>query len=124
MIRTIRERYPESLTVMLTSHADFEYAQESIRLGCFDYLVQPAPPEEIERVLQRAMQYLYERNKRNQLYEVGRRMQTGAMELLDGVAMNLFSARKGGDTSLAGAAGTAGLSGGGRKARAAADAHI
>lgn len=94
LIRTIRERYPESLTVMLTSHADFEYAQESIRLGCFDYLVQPAPPEEIERVLQRAMQYLYERNKRNQLYEVGRRMQTGAMELLDGVAMNLFSARK------------------------------
>ena len=93
LIRTIRERYPESLTVMLTSHADFEYAQESIRLGCFDYLVQPAPPEEIERVLQRAMQYLYERNKRNQLYEVGRRMQTGAMELLDGVAMNLFSAR-------------------------------
>lgn len=94
LIRTIRERYPAVLTVMLTSHADFEYAQESLRLGCFDYLVQPAPPEEIERVLRRAVQHLYERNKRNQLYEVGRRMQTGEMELLDGVAMNLFSARE------------------------------
>lgn len=94
LIRAIREQYPEVLTVMLTSHADFEYAQESLRLGCFDYLVQPAPLEEIERALRRAVQHLYERNKRNQLYEVGRRMQTGEMELLDGVAMNLFSARQ------------------------------
>lgn len=94
LIRTVKERYPEILTVMLTSHADFEYAQESIRLGCFDYLVQPTPPEEIERVLRRALQYIYERNKRNQLYEIGRRMQTGEMELLDGVAMNLFSSKQ------------------------------
>lgn len=94
LIRTIREQYPEVLTVMLTSHADFEYAQESIRLGCFDYLVQPAPPEEIERVLRNVLQYIYERKKRNQLYEVGKRMQTGEMELLDGVALNLFSAKE------------------------------
>lgn len=94
LIRAIRERYPEILTVMLTSHADFEYAQESLRLGCFDYLVQPAPPEEIERVLRSAAQHLYERNKHNQLYEVGRRLQTGKMELLDSVTMNLFSARE------------------------------
>lgn len=92
LIRTIKEQYPEILTIMLTSHADFEYAQESVRLSCFDYLVQPTPPEEIERVLRRALQHIYERNKRNQLYEIGRRMKTGEMELLDGVAMNLFSA--------------------------------
>ena len=91
LIRTIKEQYPDVLTIMLTSHADFEYAQESIHLGCFDYLVQPAPPEEIERVLRNVLQYSYERKKRNQLYEVGKRMQTGEMELLDGVAMNLFS---------------------------------
>ncbi len=91
LIREIRDHHPGVLTIMLTSHADFEYAQESIRLGCFDYLVQPTPPEEIERVLRNVLQYIYERNKRNQLYEVGKRMQTGEMELLDGVAMNLFS---------------------------------
>lgn len=94
LIRTIKEQYPEVLTIMLTSHADFEYAQESIRLGCFDYLVQPAPPEEIERVLRNVLQYIYEQKKRNQLYEVGKRMQTGEMELLDGVAMNLFSTKE------------------------------
>lgn len=94
LIRAVKERYPDILTVMLTAHADFEYAQESVRLGCFDYLVQPTPAEEIERVLQRALQYIYERNKRNQLYEIGRRMKTGEMELLDGVAMNLFSSKQ------------------------------
>ncbi len=94
LIRALKERYPEMLTVMLTSHADFEYAQESLRLGCFDYLVQPAPHEEIERVLRRALQFIYERGKRNRLYEVGRRMQSGEMELLDGVAMNLFSSKE------------------------------
>lgn len=93
LIRSIREQYPGVLTVMLTSHADFEYAQESIRLGCFDYLVQPTPAEEIERVLRNVLQYIYERKKRNQLYEVGKRMQTGETELLDGVAINLFSSK-------------------------------
>lgn len=93
LIRSIKEQYPGVLTIMLTSHADFEYAQESIRLGCFDYLVQPTPAEEIERVLRNVLQYIYERKKRNQLYEVGKRMQTGEMELLDGVAMNLFSSK-------------------------------
>lgn len=94
LIRTIKEQYPDILTVMLTSHADFSYAQESIRLRCFDYLVQPTPPEEIERVLRGALQYIYERTKHDQLYEIGRRMKTGGTELLDGVAMSLFSSKQ------------------------------
>lgn len=91
LISRAKKLYPELITILLTSHADFEYAQISVRLGCFDYIVQPAPYEVIEGVLRRALQYCYERKKRNQLYEVGRRMQTGEMELLDRVAMNLFS---------------------------------
>ena len=38
----VQEQYPEIIRILLTSHAEFEYAQESIRLGCFDYLLQPA----------------------------------------------------------------------------------
>ena len=91
LIHRTRIRFPKMVTILLTSHAEFEYAQESVRLGCFDYIVQPAPYEVIEATLRRALQFCYERQKRNQLYEVGRRMQTGEMELLDRVAMNLFS---------------------------------
>lgn len=91
LIQKAQKQYPELVTILLTSHVEFEYAQKSVRLGCFDYIVQPAPYEVIEGVLRRALQYCYERKKKNQLYEVGRRMQTGEMELLDRVAMNLFS---------------------------------
>lgn len=91
LIQRAQLLYPDLLTVLLTSHAEFEYAQMSVRLGCFDYIVQPAPYDVIEGVLRRALQHCYERRKHNQLYEVGRRLQTGEMELLDRVAMNLFS---------------------------------
>lgn len=91
LISRAQKLYPELITILLTSHADFEYAQISVRLGCFDYIVQPAPYDVIEGVLRRALQHCYERRKRNQLYEVGKWMQTGEMELLDRVAMNLFS---------------------------------
>lgn len=91
LIRRIRRKYPDTISIMLTSHAEFEYAQESIRLGCFDYVIQPAPYDEIEDVLRRALQYRYECRKRNQLIEIGKQFQTGEMELLDRVTMNLFS---------------------------------
>ena len=64
----VRDKYPDVLRILLTSHAEFEYAQESVRLGCFDYLLQPAPYEEIEKVLRKALQFIYERKKKNQIY--------------------------------------------------------
>lgn len=90
----VRESYPDVVRILLTSHAKFEYAKESIRLGCFDYLLQPASYEEIEAVLRKALQYIYERKKKNQIYELGKKMQTSEMELLDRVALNLFSSRQ------------------------------
>ena len=34
--------YPDISCIFLTSHADFQYAQEAIRNGAFDYILQPA----------------------------------------------------------------------------------
>lgn len=90
----VRDAYPDVVRILLTSHAEFEYAKESIHLGCFDYLLQPAPYEEIEKVLRKALQYIYERRKKNQIYELGRKMQTSEMELLDRIALNLFSSQQ------------------------------
>ncbi len=39
------EAYPDIKFIFLTSHADFAYAQQALKLGGFDYLVQPAPYE-------------------------------------------------------------------------------
>ena len=55
-----RERHPEVMCIFLTSHADFAYAQEALRNGAYDYILQPAAISEIEKVLERAIKNLAE----------------------------------------------------------------
>ena len=91
LVREVHARWPDTLVVLLTSHAEFEYAQESTRLGCFDYVLQPAPYDVIEEVIQRARQQLQERLRRGRLAEIGKRMRTSGMELLDSLTLGLLS---------------------------------
>ena len=49
-----REQGYSSKFIFLTAHADFMYAKEAIQLGGFDYVLQPASYEEIEKVILRA----------------------------------------------------------------------
>lgn len=55
LFKWTREKYPHIVGVFLTSHADFAYAQEAIRIGGFDYILQPALYENIEESLKRAV---------------------------------------------------------------------
>ncbi|WP_018661968.1 response regulator transcription factor [Heyndrickxia acidiproducens] len=41
--------------VMITAHADFQYAQHAIKLHVFDYLVKPIMTEELYRMLEHYM---------------------------------------------------------------------
>ena len=91
LIRDVRQLYPETFVVMLTSHAEFEYAQAGMRLGCFDYILQPAPYDVIEQVIQRAQQQLQERSRKDRLSEIGTRLKTSGMELLDNLTLSLMS---------------------------------
>lgn len=52
------ENYPHVYCIFLTSHADFNYAQEAIRGGAFDYIVQPASIPEIEKTVERCIVHL------------------------------------------------------------------
>jgi two-component system response regulator YesN len=47
----VREEHPWTECVFLTCHADFQYAKKAIQLGSFEYLLKPAPPEELEQVM-------------------------------------------------------------------------
>lgn len=76
------ENYPSVLRILLTSHAAFDYAKEAIRLGCFDYIVQPAPYHEIEEVLARAVSSLLSQKQLFDYY---------TLENLSNIVLNLFS---------------------------------
>ena len=61
LARAIHERHPEMLTVILTGFADFEYAQEAIRQGVFDYLLKPVSEEKLAAILEKLSLKLQER---------------------------------------------------------------
>ena len=56
LLAWIRSRGFPLECIFLTSHAEFDYAQEALRLGSIDYILQPAPYKEIERVLRKTIQ--------------------------------------------------------------------
>lgn len=46
--------------IFLTAHAEFRYAQEALRLGGFDYIMQPAPYEQVADAVSRALENVKE----------------------------------------------------------------
>jgi YesN/AraC family two-component response regulator len=89
--KKIQEKYPDTYRILLTSHAKFRYAHESIKLGCFDYLLQPCPYWEIEECLLRALQHIYNQRKKTRLYEYGQLLEKNETELMDHIVIGIFS---------------------------------
>lgn len=86
----VREQYPETIRILLTSHADFQYAQESLRLGCFDYLVQPAPANVIESALSRAIAKLENDRVEKSLGQMGRHYAANKYSFLSAISQKLL----------------------------------
>lgn len=58
LIAWVKEKYPEVTAIFLTCHADFKYAKQALHLGCIDYLLKPALPDELEKVIFKAEEIL------------------------------------------------------------------
>lgn len=54
MTRLILNEHPDTRIVFLSGYPDFEYAQEAVRLGAFDYIVKPFTPQKIIDVVLKA----------------------------------------------------------------------
>lgn len=78
----VYENYPSIVRILLSSHASFPYAQESIKLGCFDYIIQPAPYHEIEDAIIRAVSKIKSDRQKNHYYNI---------EFINNFVLNLFS---------------------------------
>ncbi len=55
LLRWAKERKPDIASIFLSAHAEFSYAQEAVKLGSFDYILQPAPYDEIEAAIANAI---------------------------------------------------------------------
>lgn len=47
VLKTIKERWPESEVVVITGYPSVESAKEAVRLGAHDYLVKPVGPDDV-----------------------------------------------------------------------------
>lgn len=72
LLRWARSKGMDFVCVFLTSHADFLYAKEAIQLGCFDYILQPAPYDEIQATIVHAIARIKDTSADKELYYYGK----------------------------------------------------
>jgi YesN/AraC family two-component response regulator len=55
LLTWVREHYPATESIIITSYSIFRYAQDAVRLGCIDYLLKPIVIDELESAIHRAI---------------------------------------------------------------------
>jgi len=55
VLKTIKDRWPESEVVVITGYAALDTAKASVALGAFDYLAKPVGPDEVIEVTRGAL---------------------------------------------------------------------
>ena len=56
LLRVIRKRYPEVVTIVITGYGTIESAVEAIKMGAYDYLTKPIVDDEIRMIVNRALE--------------------------------------------------------------------
>lgn len=61
MIRQAKEVVPDCKIIILTGYRDFNYAQDAIKLGAFDFILKPTKIEELTEVIIRSIKEIEKR---------------------------------------------------------------
>jgi two-component system response regulator YesN len=72
LLRWTKEHYPHTETIFLTSHANFGFANQAIKLGSMDYILKPIPYGELQMVIAKAIDKLNKDNESEQFKLYGR----------------------------------------------------
>lgn len=57
--------------IFLTCHAKFEYAREALRLGCKDYILKPAPYDQVEKTVLKVVNEINRDRKEQEMIGYG-----------------------------------------------------
>ena len=55
VLRTIKQKWPESEVVIITGYPTVDSAKEAVRLGAYDYVAKPVGPQDVINVTDGAM---------------------------------------------------------------------
>ncbi|SDD04427.1 two-component system, response regulator YesN [Paenibacillus sp. UNCCL117] len=67
----VSERYPRTVIIFLTCHADFKYAKQALQLGSIDYMLKPIPFTELEKTIQKAIEKIHKDSETAQFSQYG-----------------------------------------------------
>lgn len=68
IMQKVAEINPETLFIVISGYGEFNYVQQALKLGAFDYLLKPIKEEVINPILSRAKaKILAKRNKKSEL---------------------------------------------------------
>ncbi|WP_339217543.1 response regulator [Paenibacillus sp. FSL W7-1332] len=71
MLRLLLEENPNCKVILISGYADFEYAQQAVQLGAFDFVVKPFTEEDMmSAVLRAKAEVMEERSKQISLREM------------------------------------------------------
>lgn len=63
LLAWVKERYPATRSIIVTSFSVFKYAQQALHLGCLDYLLKPTAISDLEKAIARAIQTMDGQNR-------------------------------------------------------------
>lgn len=85
LLRWAKQQGHDFECIFLTSHADFFYAQEAMQLGSYDYLLQPARYEDIERTIRKIIVRIEEKRQQKTWLDFGKAALSQKNSFLKGI---------------------------------------
>ena len=93
LFRWVKKQGIDTYFIFLTSHAEFSYAQEAIRLGAADYVIQPAPYSQIEEVVRKGAERIGRHRKEQKILYRGQEFIKQRRSLSSDAIRNLLAGR-------------------------------
>lgn len=88
LVGWVNRQQLDTRCILLTAHAKFSYAQQSVKLHVFDYILQPAPYEQIAATVQRAVEDLKQAREQEYLTSRGETFSQGENAIVGGALHN------------------------------------
>lgn len=93
LLSWMREQGMEAVAIFLTSHANFNYANQAIKLDAFDYVLKPADPDELQKVLIRAAEKVEENRASEQRLKQAEYWNDSAVQRLEDFVLRIADGR-------------------------------
>jgi two-component system, sensor histidine kinase and response regulator len=82
LLKLIREKRPETLVIMITSHASLDVAIKATSIGAWDFVPKPFTPQELKSSIENITKHLFLKRMTSQLQKEGKQIRFQFLQVL------------------------------------------